>query len=201
MVALYFSKNMIHFRYNPLKTVQAVALLLKLHGKPMNYMGLLKLLYMADRIALQSINQPISGDDYFSMNFGPVLSHVYDAIKNKDSGEPKEIWEKHISTRDQNYQHTKNYDIQLLTDPGDSELSESEEDIIKNVYASYGKLDQFYLADLTHQYFPEWQYPDGRATPISVESVLINVGKNAEEIAEIEQEVAQENYLDVILAE
>ena len=111
MVALYSSKRMIHFRYNPLKTFQAVALLLKLHGKPMNYMGLLKLLYVADRKALQSINQPISGDEYFSMNFGPVLSHVYDSIKQKDSGEQQEIWEKHISTRDRNYQQTKNYDI------------------------------------------------------------------------------------------
>ena len=101
----------------------------------MNYMGLLKLLYMADRIALQSINQPISGDEYFSMNFGPVLSHVYDSIKQKDSGEQQEIWEKHISTRDRNYQQTKNYDIQLLMCPGNSELSEAEEDTIKDVYA------------------------------------------------------------------
>ena len=78
---------------------------------------------------------------------------------------------------------------------------EAEEDIIKDVYTHYGELDQFYLADLTHQYFPEWEYPNGRATSIPVESVLANVGKNAEEIAEIEQEIAQENYLDMILAE
>jgi len=201
MVALYFSKNMIHFRYNPLKTFQAVALLLKLHGEPMNYMKLLKLLYMADRIALQSINQPISGDDYFSMDFGPVLSHVYDSIKKKDSGEQQEIWEKHISTRDHNYLQTNNHNIWLLADPGDSKLSEAEEDIIKDVYAQYGKLDQFYLAELTHRYFPEWKDPNGGATPILVESVLKNVGKNAEEIAEIEYEIAQERYLDRILAE
>ena len=85
--------------------------------------------------------------------------------------------------------------------PGNSELSEAEEDTIKDVYTQYGELDQFYLADLTHQYFPEWEYPNGRATSIPVESVLANVGKNAEEIAEIEQEIAQENYLDMILAE
>ena len=92
-------------------------------------------------------------------------------------------------------------DIQLLICPGNSELSEAEEDTIKDVYTQYGELDQFYLADLTHQYFSEWEYPSGRATSIPVESVLTNVGKNAEEIAEIEQEIAQENYLDMILAE
>ena len=54
--------------------------------------------------------------------------------------------------------------------PGNSELSEAEEDTIKDVYTQYGELDQFYLADLTHQYFSEWEYPSGRATSIPVES-------------------------------
>lgn len=155
---------------------------------------------MADRIALQSINQPISGDKYYSMNFGPVLSHVYDLIKG-NGGEYQNIWRTYISARDPSYHQTKNYSIELLSDPGDFELSEEEEDIIKGVYALYGKMDQFYLADFTHQYFPEWQHPHGSAIPISIEDVLKNVGKSSDEIAEIQQEIEQENYLDKILAE
>jgi hypothetical protein len=47
----------IRFRFHPEKAVQAAALLLKLHNKPMKYLGLLKMLYLADRCALERIEQ------------------------------------------------------------------------------------------------------------------------------------------------
>jgi len=42
----------------------------------MKYLGLLKLLYLADRDALKEIERPITGDRYFSLKNGPVLSRV-----------------------------------------------------------------------------------------------------------------------------
>lgn len=59
----------IQFQFHPEKAVEAAALLLKLHGKPMKYLGLLKMLYIADRIALERLEQPITGDQYVSMNY------------------------------------------------------------------------------------------------------------------------------------
>ena len=73
----------ISFRFHPEKAVEAAAMLLKLHGKPMKYLGLLKMLYIADRLALKLMEQPITGDRYVSMDYGPVLSGVYDLIKGK----------------------------------------------------------------------------------------------------------------------
>ncbi len=70
----------IKFRFHPEKAVEAAAILLKLHGKPMKYLGLLKMLYIADRLALKTMDQPITGDRYVSMDYGPVLSGVYDLI-------------------------------------------------------------------------------------------------------------------------
>ncbi|MFO0142462.1 MAG: Panacea domain-containing protein, partial [Aphanizomenon sp.] len=64
----------IQFRFHPEKAVEAAAILIKLHGKPIKYLGLLKMLYIADRIALERIEQPITGDHYVSMKYGPVLS-------------------------------------------------------------------------------------------------------------------------------
>lgn len=71
----------IQFRFHIEKAIEAAAMFLKLHGKPMKYIGLLKMLYIADRIALESMNQPITGDNYVSMDYGPVLSGIYDLIK------------------------------------------------------------------------------------------------------------------------
>ena len=190
----------IRFKFHPKKAVEAAAMFLKLHGKPMAYLGLLKLLYMADRIALEKLEQPITGDRYVSMNYGPVLSRVYDLIKGHDVGNARDIWSQYISSRNKNYQMALDYNVSLLNDPGDEELCEDEIGIIQQVYAQYGQIDPFDLAETTHL-FPEWENPKGSAIPISVEQVLKFLGKTEEEIEEIRSDVEREEYLDWILNE
>ncbi len=181
----------IEFRFHPEKTIEAAAILLKLHGKPMKYLGLLKMLYIADRIALEHMEQPITGDHYVSMDYGPVLSSVYDLIKGKHVDEVLPIWSKFISPRNSSY-------ISLLSDPGVGELCEAEEKILKQVYEDFGQLDPFHVAEWTHD-LPEWQDPHGSAIPISIEEVLRYVGKTDDEIEEIQQESLREAYLDKAL--
>jgi Protein of unknown function (DUF4065) len=86
----------IQYQLQPEKAVEAAAMFLKLHGRPMRYLGLLKLLYMADRIALERMEQPITGDCYVSMQFGPVLSGVYDLIKGNNVGQALPVWSQFI---------------------------------------------------------------------------------------------------------
>jgi uncharacterized phage-associated protein len=182
----------IEYQLHPMKAVEAAAMFLRLHGKPMQYMGLLKLLYMADRIALMRMEQPITGDRYSSMKFGPVLSSIYDLIKGKQVNGALPIWDRFISR--------SGYEVSLKGNPGSEELCEEEEDIISEVYQSCGHYDGFVLADLTHD-FPEWQkpIPESSAIPLPVESILKSVGKSDREIEEIQKEAARERYLDGVL--
>lgn len=180
----------IHFRFDPAKAVEAAAILLKLHGKPMKHLGLLKMLYIADRIALQCIEQPITGDDYVSMDYGLVLSDVYNLIKGQPVDDALSLWSKFISPLNSNY-------VFLLNDPGNAELCE-EEDILKEVYQTFGHLSPFDVVQWTHN-LPEWQNPHGSAVPISVEDVLRYVGKSDEEIEQIQQGAIREAYLDEAL--
>jgi uncharacterized phage-associated protein len=181
----------IQFRFHPKKAVEAAATLLKLHGKPMKHLGLLKMLYMADRVALQRMEQPITGDHYVSMNYGPVLSGVYDLIKGQAVDDALPMWSKFISP-------TNAISVSLIADPGNEDLCEEEEEIIQQVYTTFGHLDPFAVAEWTHD-LPEWKNPHGSAIPISVEDILKNVGKSNEEILEIEQEAIRESYLDTAL--
>lgn len=181
----------IHFRFDPEKTVEAAAMLLKLHGQPMKYLGLLKMLYIADRIALQRMEQPITGDNYVSMDYGPVLSGVYDLIKGRHVDNALPLWSKFISIHGSNC-------VSLLDDPGNAELCEEEEEILKEVYQTFGHLDPFDVAEWTHE-LPEWQNPYGSAIPISVEDVLLYTGKTSEEVRQIELEAIREAYLDEAL--
>jgi uncharacterized phage-associated protein len=181
----------IQFRFHPEKTVEAAAVLLKLHGKPMQYLGLLKMLYIADCIALQRIEQPITGDQYISLDQGVVLSNVYDLIKGKPVDDALPLWSKFISSHHVHY-------VTLLSDPGNNDLCEEEEEIIQQVYQAFGHLDPDHVAEWTHD-FPEWQDPHGLTIPITVEAILRNVGKSDEEIGEIQQEAIREAYLDEVL--
>ncbi|MBU7584704.1 MAG: SocA family protein [Nostoc sp. TH1S01] len=181
----------IQFRFHPEKAVEAAATFLKLHGKSMKYLGLLKMLYIADRIALERMDQPITGDHYVSMDYGPVLSGVYDLIKGQPVDDALPLWSKYISPRNTNF-------VELLKDPGNEELCEEEEEIIQEVYKTFGHLDPFHVAEWTHD-LPEWQNPHGSAIPIPVEEILKNVGKSEEEIEEIRQEAIREAYLDEVI--
>ncbi|MFN6033997.1 MAG: Panacea domain-containing protein, partial [Dolichospermum sp.] len=128
----------IQFRFHPEKAVEAAAILMKLHGKPMKYLGLLKMLYIADRIALERIEQPITGDHYVSMKYGPVLSGVYDLIKGKPIDDALPLWSEYISPSDKNF-------VYLVKDPGNDELCEEEEEILQEVYQTFGHLDPFHV--------------------------------------------------------
>jgi uncharacterized phage-associated protein len=181
----------IQFRFHPEKAVEAAAILLKLHGQPMKYLGLLKMLYIADRLALQQLEQPITGDHYVSMDYGPVLSGVYDLIKGQPVDEALPLWSNFISPRNTNY-------VSLLKDPEEQELCEAEVEILEQVYQTFGHLDPFDVVEWTHD-LPEWQDPHGSAIPISVEDVLHYLGKTDDEITEIQQETLREAYLDEAL--
>lgn len=181
----------IQFQFHPEKAIEAAAVLLKLHGKPMKYLGLLKMLYIADRISLQRIEQPITGDRYVSMDYGPVLSGVYDLIKGKPIDNALPLWSKFIARKNEHL-------VYLLDDPGNADLCEEEEEIIQEVYQAFGHLDPFLVAEWTH-HLPEWKYPHGSAIPIAVEDILKNVGKSDEEIAEIQDSAIREAYLDGVL--
>jgi uncharacterized phage-associated protein len=181
----------IQFRFHPEKAVEAAAILLKLHDKPMKHLGLLKMLYIADRFALQRMDQPITGDHYVSMNYGPVLSGVYDLIKGQAVDNALPLWSKFISPNEQNF-------VSLKSDPGNEDLCEEEEEIIQQVYQTFGQLNPFDVAEWTHD-LPEWQNPHGSAIPIEIEDILKNVGKTKQEIQEIQQEAIREAYLDKAL--
>lgn len=186
----------IQFTFHPEKAIQASALLLKFKGRRMKYLGLLKMLYIADRIALERLEMPIIGDYYFSMKYGPVLSRVYDLIKGKPVGEALSLWTEFISPR----KGYKDSYISLLRDPGNDELCQEEEEILAEVYNRFGHLDPFTVAEWTHE-LPEWQQPQpiNSAIPISIEDILHNVGKSTSEIEEIRQLTLQEAYFDEVV--
>jgi uncharacterized phage-associated protein len=193
----------IQFQLDIRKTVEAAAFLLKLNDDRMNYMGLLKMLYISDRSSLQRMNSPITGDQYYSLDYGPILSGVYDLIKGENiSGEnirrTSEIWKDYISVGPAHHKINRQYKVSLLNDPGNGELCDEEESILLETYQKFGRIDPFDVAEWTHG-LPEWQNPGGSRIPIDVEDILMYLQKTRDEIQEICQIAEAERYINQVI--
>lgn len=179
------------FTFRMDKAIQASGLFLSLAGGSMNYMKMLKLLYIAEREALATECDIITGDRVCSMPHGPVLSTILNLIKRKDSQSP--LWHKFFKTE-------RNYQLSLKKDPGIGELYKYEIDIIEKVYKEYGEKGEWQLRDFTHS-FHEWKkHKDGLDSPedknsftISWEDILEGLGKS-EMLPRVERNVAEQNY-------
>jgi len=161
------------FRFDERRAVQACALLLQKAGGQSNYTRVLKLLYLADRRSLKETGQPITGARFVNMTHGPVLSEVYECIK-EDCNDG--LWDRHIVTEGR-------YDIRLLMDPGDDELSDFDVDVLTELAEQYAQASYSMMINVVHE-LPEWIDPaPAKVKSLSVADVLRALGDDEETIA------------------
>lgn len=178
-------------RFREAKTTQAAARLLALRGGRMNYMKLLKLLYIVEREALLQWGRPVTADRCVSLPKGPVLSQTLNLINEEPGPDAPSAWAEHIS-------QPENYQVRLLKPAGDDELSAAETALIDDVFRRYGQMNRWKLVDLMHT-FPEWQDPEGSALPITYRDILKAGGKTELEIAAILQDIEVVAQADAFL--
>lgn len=179
------------FTFSAKKTTQAAAYLMKQAGGSMNYMKLIKLLYLADREALGSHDAPITGDDYFALKFGPVLSETLNLAKGT-SQHP--FWNRHIRRRS-----PPSYTLDLAHDPGVGELSGAEIGLLEETWQRFHRHSQFDLAELTHAQCPEWKDPGTGRNPISPDEILKTYGRTSAEIRAIGKDRAEYERISALL--
>lgn len=163
---------MIEFVFNEKRAAQAAARLLRRHGGSMEYFKLIKLLYLADRCVFIETGLPITGDRMVSMEHGPVLSGVYDLIKDKRAGDGS--WRAYVSSPQGNV-------VRLTGREDDEELSDGEREVLDEVHAKFGSMGFGQLRHATHQ-LDEWHDPDQSSKPIDPREILASAGLTALEI-------------------
>ncbi len=183
----------VRLQFNEAKAAQAAARLLRSHGGKMNYMKLIKLLYLVDRETLRQWGRPVSTDCYVSMDKGPVLGGVLDLINYGAGPNAKGPWCNLIA-------EPHSYQVSLLSneDPPDGELSNAEERVIDDIDQRFGSKSPWELVELVHN-LPEWIDPNGSARAISYGEILKAVGKSDDEIDQIESELRAANEVDLLL--
>jgi uncharacterized phage-associated protein len=173
-------------RFDSEKVTEAAALLLNLRGGRMHYIKLLKLLYLADREALQQWGIPVSHDNYVSMDHGPVLSQTYNLIRDGAS----KFWSEHISAP------FDDWEIALKGDPpARRKLSRAEDSLLRRIFEAHGHSNRWRLIDYVHS-FPEWHDPKGSSVPIPLEEILKALGEPEENVSAITSELTKERRLE-----
>ena len=114
----------------------------------MNYMVLIKLLYLSDRQSLIETGMPITGDRMVSMPHGPVLSTTLNLIKEAE-GE-RSPWHEYLT-------RPASLEVKVKrNDPDTDELSQYNLSVLRDVYCEFGKMNKWALRDLTHK-LPEYE--------------------------------------------
>lgn len=181
---------MMPLRYRQERATQAAARLLKARGGRMSYMKLIKLLYLADRRALLDLGRPITFDRYVSMDHGPVLSQTYNLIVAEELPDHRTYWRQFIS-------EAEHYEVSLVQEAPDDELSRAQEEILDSVFAEFGHWDRWELVRFMHT-LPEWEDPQGSSLPISIYDVLRGGGLEEDDIESVDEALAADDSLALI---
>ena len=181
--------------FNERKVAQMAAYFLGRTKGQMNYLKLLKLLYLADRDSMKHRGHPISGDQYVSMDHGPVLSQTFNLIKGA-ARFAERGWNYWIADK-------ADYIVSLRRKASREaldELSDADVDVLSHVYAKFGKMDQWKLVDYVHRYCGEWVDPKGSSIPIDYKDVFKALGRAPAEARKLGARIEQQRKIDKIFA-
>ena len=172
------------------KTTQMAARFLSLANGRLEYIKLLKLLYLADKKMLIQRGHPITYDDCYAMKWGPVLSKTYDIIKGERESD---YWSVFIETN--------GYDVELKDDPGSGKLSRAEDRIIDEVFEEYQHQESFDLVRHLHDTLQEWQrqQPGNSSKKMTYKLVLQTEGFGQEDIDNILANIALQDKIESLL--
>ena len=182
--------------FNERKVAQMAAYMLKRRGGTMSHLKLIKLLYLSDRAALNSYGASISGDSFFSLPNGPVLSRTLELMAGVIESEAQG-WETWISDRAEHQVSLRqDFDLREL-----DYLSPADIEILENVWQEFGAMSRWQLVDYTHGgNCPEWENPNGSSAPITPHEIFSALGKSPEDAAALASNIEAEKSIDRLFA-
>lgn len=159
--------------FNEHKAAQIAAWFLTQEHGTMPHLKLIKLMYLAERESLRRHSFTMTGDRFYSLPQGPVLSltlsHISDQVPSSPDG-----WDSWISDKE-------NHRVSLKRQAGRESLDELSDDdiaVLEATWNEYGHMTKFQIRDFTHDKAncPEWKDPNGSRIGIDYSDVFEAVG-------------------------
>lgn len=169
------------------KLIQTTGYVLKKYNGVLNYTKLIKILYLSDRRAMEKTGYSITGDAYVSMKDGPVLSGLYDLIKNRFSDRLTQFyWNSKFQTDGYNIHTATSY-------IPDGKLTDFEVSVLDKTDREFHSSSYSQMIDYVHdkKNCPEWTSTMS-SLPLSENDIFRVLGFSDDEIKYIEEE--KESY-------
>ena len=171
------------FPFEPLRTVQAAAQVVKAAGGRIDCQKLMNILYLADRSSLIETGSPITGDVMFLADDEEKVYGLWWVYWCMWEGWPIRGWDKAFGD-DAEF-------ITLESDPGDGELSDYDVDLLQKIHGTYPGTDPSFL--------PEWKLPkDEVVLRLKPEEVLRAEGFSEEDVTAYQERYAPIAAMDSI---
>lgn len=129
---------------------------------------LIKLIYLADRQAMDELGRPILNDEHFSLKNGPICSLALDGINGSRA---QQVWSRRI-VKSGNSVTPATSESFLEFD----EVSRRETRILDGVWAKFGAMSTTEVWKWTHEHCPEYEEVTSGCRPISYERIFAALG-------------------------
>jgi len=179
--------------FNVRKAAQMAAFFAKQEGGTINVLKLVKLIYLANRAAMEKFDFPLVNDNLVSMDHGPVNSMTFDYINGFQ--QDRDAWEEFVTDR-------SGYAVGLvnpkLSVDDLDEMSAADLDALNETWQSFGRFEKWAIRDHTHEKCPEWEDPDGSSQPIPYERVFKFLAKPDSEF--LARRIIEQRRIDEVFA-
>lgn len=165
--------------FNATKILQEIIYLLHMNNDRMNLLKLMKELYLIDRLSISERDTSVSGDSFYSMPHGPILSATLNLLNSLTHNSFGEYLEAIETKRFPDISIKKTIDFDLL--------SEKEKEYIQNISDSFKNFSAKEIENYTHE-LPEWEDPKGSSKKIKFRDIMKALGSTESEIQEAKEE-------------
>jgi len=152
-------------------------------GHTMEHVKLMKLMYLADRLAIKRFGFSISDDDFYAMRAGPVLSKTLDLMSDNGDAESQKEWGKWVSAK-ASYKVSLQKKAVAVAENDLDEISDEEIAVMEKIFEAFGNWERSNLIEYTHK-LKEWRDPGDSRYEITLRMILEALGESEDKIKEI----------------
>lgn len=184
--------------FNERKAAQVAAWFLRQNKGCMPHLKLIKLIYLAEREAINRHGFTMTGDEFVAMKHGPVPTWTLDYVNGLEESGP-DGWDSWISDKE-------NHEVALRDRAGKSdaldELSRADEAVLDEIWRRFGAMGKYQIRDYTHdsRNCPEWIDPEGSSKPIPMQRIFEALGREPAEAAALAQRIDEQRQIDRVLS-
>jgi uncharacterized phage-associated protein len=183
----------IRFTFDIRKAIAATAYLAEREAGKLDMFLSIKMLYTADKKALERWGKTVTGDKMVALPKGPVLSRIYNLFKGEGTASDLREW-------NANFSETVGNAIRLLKTPDLGPLSDEEMDVLEDARKEIHSVAPYEVAKWLHESCPEWQNPQGSSRAIDPVVILRNAGRTDDEIKMIEESNEEFRQIDKVFS-